>query len=178
MTADILEYSSDAKHDLTMLKKQLLHLSEIQKDISGLVCAINRVDSIDIEDIGTEQNEISDTFDRIHRSAMEDQYTHDEAERIINAVNNYIQNQEEGMDLDDSELLVTETIQSYLDPLTKAIIKEPVKSTTCKHIYEKSTILRHLQRNPRCPYGGCTTILTKEDIVDDLETKRKLMTMR
>lgn len=53
------------------------------------------------------------------------------------------------MDVEDSELLVTTTIDSYKDPLTKAIIKDPVKSKTCKHVYCRSTIFRYIERSSR-----------------------------
>lgn len=46
--------------------------------------------------------------------------------------------------MDDSELLVVEAKQSFKDPLTQRIMEDPVKSKTCNHAYERSSIIEYL----------------------------------
>lgn len=49
-------------------------------------------------------------------------------------------------------------------------IEEPVRSTECKHIYEKAAVMHYIKvkkQNARCPVAGCPKMLQAERVVKD-----------
>ena len=59
---------------------------------------------------------------------------------------------EEDSDSDDEPIITAQT-QDFRDPISMAIIVNPVTSTICKHTYEKANIMEHI-RNDGQPYAG------------------------
>ncbi|XP_023937832.2 E3 SUMO-protein ligase NSE2 [Bicyclus anynana] len=59
--------------------------------------------------------------------------------------------------LDESDIAITETQETYVDAITKMLIKDPVRNTMCGHVYERSAILAHIKSRTRvrCPVMGC-----------------------
>merc|ERR1719215_1156042 len=65
---------------------------------------------------------------------------------------------------------------STLDPVTNQEMSEPMKNTICGHSYEQSSVLRLLKKQGmRCPVAGCSNILRKNDLVDDVELKQLIL---
>ncbi|XP_077283273.1 E3 SUMO-protein ligase NSE2-like [Arctopsyche grandis] len=73
--------------------------------------------------------------------------------------------------LDDSDLIQTEYIDQYIDPITKQQISCPVRNKVCNHVYEKTSISEIIKRHPtsRCPVLGCGNrkFLTMKDLPVD-----------
>ena len=82
-------------------------------------------------------------------------------------------------------------------PLTMGLLKVPMKSSKCKHVFEKEAIISHIKmretqrdvylkngfgldavpknwRHVRCPVPGCSAVLTRQDLVLDEHLKRKI----
>ncbi|KAF8796856.1 uncharacterized protein LOC129980894 [Argiope bruennichi] len=182
LKSDLVQYSPNPKKDLLDLREKLVDLAEMQKDVAALITTIETVES---EVQGTEDvlkklnfNKVSKIFDKAYKSALKEQYTNEDVENMICAVDTFISNKNSDVNTGNEELVVTATKESYLDPLTKCPIKDPVKSKTCHHNFERNTILKYLQKNSRCPYSGCVKSLSREDLVEDLALKRKLLNMK
>lgn len=73
-------------------------------------------------------------------------------------------------ELDDS-LLCSNVFTPPVDPISKAVIRNPYKNKKCKHVYEHSTItdyIKQLRHKAKCPYIGCrNNHLRVSDLVED-----------
>ncbi|KAK8797116.1 hypothetical protein WA158_004326 [Blastocystis sp. Blastoise] len=73
----------------------------------------------------------------------------------------------------DDELMILEdnSTKSMLCPITKEIMVQPLKNTTCGHTYSKEGILALLGRNGAvpCPVAACKSVVTKQTLVPDEE---------
>jgi len=151
-------------------------LAQQQRLIAGLSNAALNMENLIPETEDEEQ--MLEKFDHLIQSCKEEECINDVAERAILAVENYIASSQQTDQSFDDDLLVTETTESYKDPLTKLTIKDPVKSRTCNHSYERSTILKFLEKARKCPHSGCIHVLSRVDLMDDLELKRKLLRIK
>ena len=70
----------------------------------------------------------------------------------------------------DLEVLEDESENVLIDPISKKPIEHPVRNKKCKHIYDKSSILKFISSSshPRCPNIGCanSTPLNRAAIED------------
>lgn len=81
----------------------------------------------------------------------------------------------------DGELTMQSAPFVTMDPITKKLIKNPVRNKNCNHVYDKEGIEEAIKMNSRlrCPYVGCNVRnVNREDLIEDRELKRKLMGMR
>jgi hypothetical protein len=68
------------------------------------------------------------------------------------------------------------TVNIY-DPITKTVMENPVKSTTCGHTFEKVHILELIKRQggySDCPIAGCNKQIRGTDLTADIEMKRMI----
>ncbi|KAI5781201.1 zinc-finger of the MIZ type in Nse subunit-domain-containing protein [Geopyxis carbonaria] len=82
---------------------------------------------------------------------------------------------------DSDELEVAQEKQSFKCPLTLRDFEEPVKSTLCPHIFEKSAIFGMFRRGNQgveCPMPGCNKLLTKESMKVDTYILKKMQRTR
>eukprot|EP00096_Caligus_rogercresseyi_P011909 TRINITY_DN4835_c0_g1_i1.p1 TRINITY_DN4835_c0_g1~~TRINITY_DN4835_c0_g1_i1.p1 ORF type:complete len:201 (+),score=71.77 TRINITY_DN4835_c0_g1_i1:53-655(+) len=59
---------------------------------------------------------------------------------------------------DDDDILVTKSSQSLVDPITKALIQNPVKNPHCGHVYDRDSVsswLKSSKRDQLCPIASC-----------------------
>ncbi|GIX84792.1 hypothetical protein CDAR_490411 [Caerostris darwini] len=176
MQTDILEYSSDIKNDFIDLKKITTNLAEMAKSRSALVDTLEVIESkIDLD--GTDEKKIPEIFDDVYDSILAEKGTNKSAEKIINAIDAYFDNETVASG-DNDELQVTSTQESFKDPITKLPIKDPVLSNICNHSFERKTILEYLKKHHKCPYSGCGSSLTGDDLIEDLALKRKLLSLK
>lgn len=69
--------------------------------------------------------------------------------------------EEGGEDDDDSCSIMSTSVVSTLDPITRKPMKDPVRNKKCGHTYERSSILELMEQgkaaaNPsKCPCAGC-----------------------
>uniref|UniRef100_A0A0A9XNM8 E3 SUMO-protein ligase NSE2 n=1 Tax=Lygus hesperus TaxID=30085 RepID=A0A0A9XNM8_LYGHE len=70
-------------------------------------------------------------------------------------------------DAEDSFIVSQQADTASVDPWTKKPIERPVRSKSCAHVYDKSSILTITKTKTsfKCPYIGCKLRIT----VDDLE---------
>lgn len=65
-----------------------------------------------------------------------------------------------------------------IDPISKAVIRDPVRSKKCKHVYERAMItdyIKQQKRKAKCPYIGCSSKqLLMSDITDDSELQSQI----
>lgn len=69
---------------------------------------------------------------------------------------------------DGDELMVTDESDSLIDPLTKTILVDPVISLKCRHRYSRRSIMNHLKGSSQCPYVGCRSKFTADELEDDV----------
>jgi SUMO ligase MMS21 Smc5/6 complex component len=74
---------------------------------------------------------------------------------------------------DDDELIATQATVNIIDPFTLDVMVVPVRSTKCKHTYEKSSIEEVLQKNRnrpvQCPVVGCNQMVSLDDLESDVQ---------
>lgn len=59
----------------------------------------------------------------------------------------------------DDSLLCSNVFTPPVDPISKAIIKNPYRNKRCNHVYEYDTItiyINQLRHRAKCPYIGCS----------------------
>ena len=66
--------------------------------------------------------------------------------------------------------------------ITLQPLDDPYRSKLCGHVFSKvgwdSIFKKSRGSRVRCPYGGCACMLTKKDIVPDVETERAISKLR
>lgn len=73
------------------------------------------------------------------------------------AVNALLQVAPSQMNILDDDIQVEEQNPlEMIDPLTKQLIKNPVRNIFCNHVYEETSILEAIKSKVRCPYMGCS----------------------
>ena len=74
--------------------------------------------------------------------------------------------------------VVMQTRESLMCPLSKGLLVDPVKSSTCNHSFSKLSILALMAQTRTetisCPVPGCRAIISKGALRDDERLKRKL----
>lgn len=58
--------------------------------------------------------------------------------------------------LDEDLQMEEENLLEKIDPITKQLIKNPVRNIFCNHVYEETSIMEAILNNVRCPYLGCS----------------------
>lgn len=73
----------------------------------------------------------------------------------------------------DDSLLCSSAFTAPTDPITKLIIRKPVRNKKCKHVYDHSIYdyIRQSRNKAKCPYMGCKN---NRLIPDDLQEDRQL----
>ncbi|XP_030750494.1 E3 SUMO-protein ligase NSE2-like [Sitophilus oryzae] len=78
----------------------------------------------------------------------------------------------------DDSVLCSSSFTPPIDPISKTVIRNPVKNKNCKHIYESDSIyqyMRQSKRKARCPYVGCkNNKLDGSDLTEDKELEEKI----
>ncbi|XP_060522136.1 E3 SUMO-protein ligase NSE2-like [Cylas formicarius] len=78
----------------------------------------------------------------------------------------------------DDSLLCSDAFSAPIDPISKIIIKKPVRNQICKHIYDMTSILQYIRQSrnkAKCPYIGCNNnTLTNRDLINDTELEEKI----
>ncbi|KAL4704986.1 hypothetical protein ACJJTC_005472 [Scirpophaga incertulas] len=80
-------------------------------------------------------------------------------------------------DINDSDLAITASPETHIDPITKRPIVDPVKNTVCGHVYEKEAIINLIMRkSSKCPVAGCGNRgpIQKEHLISDEELKFRM----
>lgn len=77
---------------------------------------------------------------------------------------------------EDSGLVSMDVFVPPTDPISKTLIRNPVRNNKCGHIYEKDTILVLIKKNTRCPYIGCPNKqhITPANLIEDDKLKRQI----
>jgi hypothetical protein len=68
--------------------------------------------------------------------------------------------------------MLNEAPDEFLDPITSALMKDPVIMPTSKQTIDRATILRHLMTDPRDPINRAP--LAPEDLVDNVELRTRI----
>lgn len=80
-------------------------------------------------------------------------------------------------EIDDS-LLCSSSFSAPVDPISKTIIRKPVRNKKCKHVYDSSSIydyIRQSRNKARCPYVGCkNNKLVTSDFQEDRQLEEKI----
>jgi SUMO ligase MMS21 Smc5/6 complex component len=172
MINDILKYSPNGRDDLQTLKMHMNAIANSQKEITGLIHAVN--DTCNLTDrVNITEEQVTRQFLNTVNDYIEKSDIDDTQKDVLFSLDSFINNdQASDNHEEDTDLLVTKTTLSYKDPLTKCNIQDPVKSKLCKHSYERDSIMKYLSdKRKNCPYSGCQSKLSKSDLVDDFILK-------
>ncbi|KAK6739139.1 hypothetical protein RB195_020918 [Necator americanus] len=81
----------------------------------------------------------------------------------------------EAGDQDEEDMAVVGVVRSHKDPLGGGLIKDPVKSKHCGHVYDRATLQQYISDNRarhnacyQCPYSLCPSKknMDMKDMVD------------
>lgn len=71
----------------------------------------------------------------------------------------------------DDSLMCSSSFSAPVDPITKVVIRKPMRNLKCKHIYDSQSIydyIRQSKSKAKCPYVGCqNNRLRPTDLVAD-----------
>ncbi|KAF6205240.1 hypothetical protein GE061_019407 [Apolygus lucorum] len=72
-------------------------------------------------------------------------------------------------DAEDSFVVSQQADTASVDPWTKKPIEQPLRSKSCGHVYDKSSVLAltKMKKAFKCPYIGCTVRVTMQDLEED-----------
>ncbi|KDN37029.1 hypothetical protein K437DRAFT_259931 [Tilletiaria anomala UBC 951] len=74
---------------------------------------------------------------------------------------------------DDDELQIGGMTTNFKDPLTQALLENPVINTACSHVYSRKTIKEYVLSEQRtkgsaiCPVSGCSQRIEPRNLKDD-----------
>jgi len=92
-----------------------------------------------------------------------------------------------GKEMEDEDLAVTNDVVTYTDPWSRKLItEESLTNRNCKHTYDKTTVLKFLDKAAKdkkplkCPVVGCNqkNPITKDVLYTDPEIQRKVVKQR
>jgi len=77
---------------------------------------------------------------------------------------------------EEEELVMMDAKISLKCPVSGMLLEDPVKNTLCGHIYSRQAILGLIgsKRTIPCPFAGCSKMVSKRTLVNDLQTQREL----
>ncbi|KAK3875996.1 hypothetical protein Pcinc_019167 [Petrolisthes cinctipes] len=84
-------------------------------------------------------------------------------------------------DEDTQELVTTQQTLSLVDPISKTMMKDPVRHKICGHVYDRSSVTSMIKTSGkkgfRCPTMGCgyRKPLQLADMEDALDVRRQIM---
>ena len=72
----------------------------------------------------------------------------------------------------DEDIVQTQETVSYVDPITKRRIEDPVRNELCGHLYDRESIVHMIRAKKgklRCPIPGCSNqvFLEEEGLEED-----------
>ncbi|XP_054712178.1 E3 SUMO-protein ligase NSE2-like [Uloborus diversus] len=174
---EIEEFGSDIREELSELKNSMIDIARLHKEGNALYAATMEMKSTLREADFDDESAAQEKFQEILSECLETEEIDRDQNAAIDAIEASLSVGPSRAD-GDSELFVTDATETYLDPLTKKTIEDPVKSRLCNHAYERSSIMKFLQKSRKCPYSGCHRVLRREDLVEDLELKKKLLSLK
>jgi len=78
----------------------------------------------------------------------------------------------------DDSLLCSSSFTAPVDPITKTIIRKPIRNKKCKHVYDNQSIydyIRQSKNKAKCPYMGCkNNKLVVGDLQEDAQLEEKI----
>lgn len=77
---------------------------------------------------------------------------------------------------DEGDFSVTVSRDIFVCPITQQPFKDPYRSTTCGHVFEREAVMNMLRsnRNIPCPVGGCRHHLSQSMLQQDTELHRRM----
>ncbi|XP_040563373.1 E3 SUMO-protein ligase NSE2 [Lepeophtheirus salmonis] len=83
----------------------------------------------------------------------------------------------------DSDILVTKSSQSLIDPITKATIVSPVKNPHCGHVYDRQSVTSWVNTSKKplkCPIASCPNKkpIQLKDLEEDKALKKRILAMK
>ncbi|GJQ73690.1 putative SUMO transferase [Trypoxylus dichotomus] len=108
---------------------------------------------------------------------------HPDMKVIIDSLNNVSSVPGTSEKMNDECLVLTQSIQLLVDPITKTELQNPWKNKVCGHVYEYSTIMDYINskkgKGLKCPYVGCANAnIRKADLVEDRNLLIKIQNQR
>lgn len=78
--------------------------------------------------------------------------------------------------MDSSGLIFSQVEEGLHCPITKKPFEDPMRNQLCNHCYSKAAIDEILTRKHsiKCPVGGCTRKVTKDNLIPDRELARRV----
>ena len=80
---------------------------------------------------------------------------------------------------------IEEDPEEFLDPWTRKVMVEPVRSRKCGHLYSSETVTRHLERSSKtsrrlqCPVPGCDNDdVRHSDLGLDVSVRQRIIKLR
>ncbi|XP_066258475.1 E3 SUMO-protein ligase NSE2-like [Euwallacea similis] len=124
------------------------------------------------------QQKLSTQTETIHTDhEIWDQLFHNTCS-ILEVVPENRQNNNTYEDIGDS-LMCSTSFTLPVDPISKRVIRKPLRNIKCKHVYDSETIydyIRQSKKRAMCPYVGCkNNKLTPADLKEDKQLETQIL---
>lgn len=122
---------------------------------------------------------VEEEYEKLLRNANKELYN---AKKVSNEFDIKVQSNLVNK-VDNEEVAETQAVFNLIDPITKAVMRRPVKNIHCNHTYDFDSIVKMIKskgkKQMKCPYQGCvnTVPLSTDDLVPDEAASRKLQQM-
>ncbi|XP_018562173.1 E3 SUMO-protein ligase NSE2-like [Anoplophora glabripennis] len=186
----IAEYidEDDSVAEINKLKETTESYCDISRKFKSSLRAIEKTE----EQLGNESEEctrnVKELFEENLKQEEEttEEYTDSDIwQNVFKGMSDVMEVKSKRKKLNDSEfeelgdsLFCSNVFTPPIDPISKVIIRDPVRSRKCKHVYERAMItdyIKQQKRKAKCPYVGCSSKqLLMSDITEDSELQSQI----
>lgn len=185
----IAEYveDDDSATEINKLKETTQGYCEISGDFKKALKALQKVEQQvnESEDSTTDVNKLFEENLKLETDTTEDYINSDIWQSVFRGMSDVMEVKSKKRKLNDSEfdeledsVFCSNVFTPPIDPISKAVIREPVRSRKCKHVYERAMIVDYIKqqkRKAKCPYIGCSSKqLLMGDIVEDSQLRSQI----
>uniref|UniRef100_U5ES58 E3 SUMO-protein ligase NSE2 n=1 Tax=Corethrella appendiculata TaxID=1370023 RepID=U5ES58_9DIPT len=186
---DLIASNADKIVDSLLQSIKLIAEYEDSKDVKPYTNIVHDICDVELK-YGNHKKSLTnaqqcvtlETFDNTYRASTNQNTNPKNCKRFKDFNSNVtnLLNREQQEHLDDSinEQLLQDVALHRIDPFTKRPMRNPVRNSVCKHVYDKDSVKGVLKVNAqtRCPVVGCSSkqYIQMNQLVEDKELRRKL----
>lgn len=187
LIAEYVEDDNDSTTEINKLKETTENYCDISRNFKNAIKALQKVE----EQVNGSEECVTDIDKLFEENLQQESETTEEYvnsdiwQSVFRGMSDVMEVKRKKKKLNDSEfeelgdsMFCSNVFTPPLDPISKTVIREPVRSKKCKHVYERAMIVDYIKqqkRKAKCPYIGCSSKrLLMEDIVEDSQLRSQI----
>lgn len=152
---DMLKQLSEYMLEFLALEREMSQFQDAASIVKQKLANKDLNEHLDVDT--TLENAISEIAKNNTDMALKQHPSYQDLKSIIDQYMQQENNEDQEL-CDDNDAIIVKQSSGRKDPITQVDIKDPVKNIHCKHVYDKTSILKYIKskEKKRCPYIGCT----------------------